>query len=61
MSIEINIVCDGCSAILVAASSVSEARREAKRHKTAFRLNRKDLCPECYAHELRETVKGNQP
>jgi hypothetical protein len=61
VSIEINIVCDMCSAILVAASSVGEARCEGKRDKTVFTLNKKDLCPECYERyrrNINDAVKG---
>jgi hypothetical protein len=61
MSIEINIVCDWCSAILIAASSVGKARREGKRDKSVVSFNKKDFCPDCYERyrrEIQNAVKG---
>lgn len=63
MSVEITIVCDGCSAIVVAASSVGEARREGKRDGVLFSVNKKDFCAKCherYRREIERPVKGNQ-
>lgn len=48
MGIEISIVCDSCSSILVAASNVGKARREGRRNKSVVSFNKKDLCPKCY-------------
>jgi hypothetical protein len=59
MGVEHTIYCDGCSTILVSASSVTKARREGRRDKIVFRRGDKDLCQECNQRAA-STQKGNK-
>lgn len=48
MAVEHTIYCDGCSSILVAASSVGKARKEGRESGLVHRIGDKDYCTECY-------------
>lgn len=61
MGVEHTIYCDGCSAILVSASSVTKARREGRRDKLVFSVNKKDLCSECAQRYRREIERLTTP
>lgn len=47
MSVEVTIVCDECSAIIVAAATAGEARREGKRDRCMIQRKGKDICIIC--------------
>lgn len=47
MAAEVTIVCDDCSAIIVAARTATEARKEGVRDKLMVRKNKKDICRFC--------------
>jgi hypothetical protein len=62
MSVEVTIVCDECSAIIVAASTAGEARREGLRDGAMVRRGTKDICMECVRRQerIRASNRGNR-
>jgi hypothetical protein len=47
MAAEVTIVCDDCAAIIVAAKTATEARKEGIRDKMMVRRDGKDICATC--------------
>lgn len=56
MSVEVTIVCDNCAAIIVAARTAGEARKEGLRDKALVRRNGQDICAECNERARRRKV-----
>lgn len=51
MAKEVTIVCDRCSAIIVAADTAKEARAEGIRDKAMVRRKGEDICAQCNERE----------
>ena len=53
MAAEVTIVCDRCSAIIVAANTATQARKEGIRDGVMVRRKGEDICKQCEEREKR--------